>query len=265
MKLHTVTFSGPDESVSPTEIGAFSNEFPFTEWGLLISPNNQGRVPRYPSANWMRLLPKNASLAFHLCGDASAQFLQGDFSFEQEYPDLAARARRFQLNFSLSTLRDKGVEPNIKRVAELIEDHPTQRFIIQLHGTNGKLLEALLANRVAVDCLLDASCGRGIEAMSWPKPPEGVVRTGFAGGLHPDKLTAQLDRIATTADKSVVNIDFESSLRKPDETHFSIEKCRKIARTVAPLTFKAKTNAEIRLYEGPTTVLLDRTQRRVER
>ena len=49
--LTRATITGADEGVDHTALADLSDEFPFVEWGILIS-EKAGR-PRYPTARWV--------------------------------------------------------------------------------------------------------------------------------------------------------------------------------------------------------------------
>jgi len=55
MRLTRVTLAGADESVDPKELSALSAEFPFCEWGILLSEKRAGS-PRYPGLDWLNEL-----------------------------------------------------------------------------------------------------------------------------------------------------------------------------------------------------------------
>lgn len=227
MRIKIITVTGADESVAPEELSRVSKLHPRLEWGILIAPKLQGCAPRYPSKNWMRLLDPGLSLSFHLCASASKDFLSGRFSFAEENPELWERAKRVQINFSAG--RNK---VNIPGVAEIIEDNSHLDFIIQLHGKNHEVLDDLLALGLRLHCLFDTSGGRGVETIDWPQHPVGPALACYAGGLRPEKLQAQLTSIAAAAGDNEVGIDMETSLRHPDEAHFSIDRCIQAARAV---------------------------------
>jgi len=226
MKLQILTLTGADESVSPANLHLPQETVP-VEWGILICPTIQGTSPRFPSVNWMRLLPDNLNIAFHLCGKASKDVLKGNFSFASEHPELLAKAKRIQINFTQGRAKT-----NVQGLAEVIRSHPQLEFIIQLHGPNREVLDDLLAMGITPHCLFDASGGRGIETKIWPEPIVGPAFTGFAGGLSPALLASQLPAIAAAAGEFPFGIDMETSLRFPDNRQFCLDACRQAQMAV---------------------------------
>ncbi|KKM20298.1 hypothetical protein LCGC14_1646870 [marine sediment metagenome] len=53
--LDRVTITGADDAVDVEELAALADEFPFTEWGILLSQSRMGQ-PRYPTFEWIREL-----------------------------------------------------------------------------------------------------------------------------------------------------------------------------------------------------------------
>lgn len=78
MRLTGVTISGADDGVTFPSLLALSAEFPFVEWGVLVS-GRSGR-PRYPSVWWLagiRGVPGVRRYAYHACGQESRALQAG--------------------------------------------------------------------------------------------------------------------------------------------------------------------------------------------
>src|SRR5207247_1525389 len=101
MKLTAVTITGADNNTEATRLEELSAEFPFVEWGILLSSAkpSKGRR-RFPSVEWiekvfsMRLL--RPRLAGHVCGDWAKQIFLGSFPSELDL----SHFRRVQLNIA---------------------------------------------------------------------------------------------------------------------------------------------------------------------
>ena len=73
--INIVTITGADDSIDPIELCKIADEFPFVEWGILLSKSSVGN-PRFPSYNWLGELlklqsyndVKKMSLSGHICG-----------------------------------------------------------------------------------------------------------------------------------------------------------------------------------------------------
>jgi hypothetical protein len=50
--LTGITITGADDQVDPRELAMLSAEFPFVEWGILMSESRAG-TSRYPGQTWM--------------------------------------------------------------------------------------------------------------------------------------------------------------------------------------------------------------------
>src|SRR5271167_3408365 len=74
--LRGVTITGADDRVDPGALISLQREFPFVEWGILMSVKRQG-TPRYPSDAWIQSLPRGLRLSLHCCGDAARRVLAG--------------------------------------------------------------------------------------------------------------------------------------------------------------------------------------------
>lgn len=89
-KLCPVTFTGADDAVDPNDLAAISREYPFVEWGILLSKSNAGR-PRYPSRDWIQQAEKifrsqSLQASGHICGSWMRDLCGGDFSVLNECP-----------------------------------------------------------------------------------------------------------------------------------------------------------------------------------
>src|SRR5574340_1612433 len=72
MNLKFVTFTGADDSIDPKDLLKISIDYPFVEWGILVSRSQEGNY-RFPSSDWMLdLIHKtkgyNINLSMHICG-----------------------------------------------------------------------------------------------------------------------------------------------------------------------------------------------------
>lgn len=101
-------------------------------------------------------------------------------------------------------------------VERLCEMYPRHTIITQHHVNNAHLLSVRAINHAI---LLDTSGGRGISPSAW-KTPETLKAIGFAGGLGPDNLTAELRMISQIA-RPGWWVDMEGKLRVHD--WFSLE------------------------------------------
>lgn len=238
MNFDRVTMTGADDSVRPEDLFHLSERYPFVEWGILVSRNNEG-MPRYPSREWLLRLVDLASkrpirLSLHVCGHWVRQLLLG----VNEMPDgMEDVFQRIQLNFHAEK-----TPCNRDAFAQALVALGEKQFIFQIDGALGNAhFEAIHApNDGDIDAvpLFDISGGAGILPSEWPaakyKLDEGrPLYHGFAGGLGPDNLPAQLPLIAAAAGDAPYWIDMETRVRSDNDRQFDLGKvqsCLELAR-----------------------------------
>lgn len=234
MKLTRVTITGADDSVDPRALVSLSQDFPFVEWGILLSKTQEGGK-RFPSERWMQefaLLSTDHSFvepvhsAGRLCGNWLRDCLKGANSCPHYGLGIF---ERIQLNFPAE--RQIVEEGNFLSVLRNLESS-RRRIIFQYDGVNTHLLDMALRNGIGAQALFDLSHGAGISPESWPKPLDGVD-CGYAGGLGPDNLDEMLLKISDVAGNSKVWIDMETKVRSYGDQVFDLAKvigCLEIAR-----------------------------------
>lgn len=233
MGLKLVTLTGADEEVDPHDLATISEQYPFVEWGILLSRSRAGS-PRYPRYEWVcKLSGLKLRLSAHLCGQFVTETINGAFSFTAEYPQIF---RRIQFNLGNDRLKS------------VIDD---EKFYRTIKAANKPIIFAGPYRQVsAKDCidkflnfgihpLFDGSGGRGLGPATWPQPWIIKDKTsyhthlfcGYAGGLGPDNLEEELTKLSITAGQADFWIDMESRIRT--EEHFDLEKCKKVLESAA--------------------------------
>ncbi|MFK4706111.1 hypothetical protein ABIC83_002950 [Roseateles asaccharophilus] len=190
-----ITLTGADERTDIEELVAFSGKYPEVELGLLYTATPEGRN-RYPSRQWLLRAAEALSgrIAVHVCGGgARRELAAGDLI------DLVRHAPRVQVNGVLTV---DEAELLATRVGVLITQH---------NGNNLSLLNVKASNHAL---LIDASGGRGVSPTEW-LPPETRKHVGFAGGMGPDNLAQEYQRIAAVA-RPGAWVDMEGKLRVDD-------------------------------------------------
>jgi hypothetical protein len=203
MRLNRVTITGADETVRPAALFSLSRDFPFVEWGILLSESRQGKEPRYPGPKWLdEMFYAGPLLSGHLCGQWSRDAIKGPFFWALENPGLFGRLDRIQFNGAtgpLAALRLKEYKAHI----------PKKDFILQTKGFAAHYQER---GEHLPQLLLDNSGGRGIELDDFTSPPPGRY-CGFSGGLGPDNLEAILNRLASMPGDDFFWVDMETKVR----------------------------------------------------
>jgi hypothetical protein len=205
MKPEFITFTGADDDTSVAAMRDLSASYPI-EWGILFSPQRQGNEPRYPSrAALARFEASGLRMAAHLCGGHSVRIM--DCVVPDVPADLAAFSR-IQVNHS----------------------KPDPELIVQFSAARGQRCIAQsrsieFPEDDRLDWLFDASGGRGMSPLFWPKHPGRLV--GYAGGLGPVNVEAALEAIGANG---AYWIDMESRVRDGDR--FDLQLVEKVCVTV---------------------------------
>jgi len=227
-KLFRCTFTGVDEKTSIDEINNLTKEFPFVEWGILLSTSENSFLgkSRYPSLNWLNEnLPKlknvantyNSSIALHVCGKETKELLaQSENSIAL---GLLPFVNRVQINFFYK-------EHQIEQLEKLCEKFPHINFITQHNNKNTDLYKKISSENHQI--LFDQSGGRGIETTNWESPLENKV-CGYAGGLGPNNISEQIELIKNVADRQFW-IDMEGKIRTEDFLDLNL--CREVLEKV---------------------------------
>lgn len=232
MPLTHITLSGADENTRIDDLVRLGQRHPFVEFGILASSNYPR--PRYGSPSWIReardaLVAADIPMSLHLCGHYARDILAG--VIDDYHLGHLDGIRRIQINAG-PFLKD--VDPN-KFTESLMKyggDVITKTWIIQVgddHVNGMRLVNHLRTFRANVNILFDASGGRGISPVEWPKPVPGVL-CGFAGGLKPEPLAGQVEHLLRVNGEVPFFIDMESGLRDKYDT-FSIDKCVQVIDT----------------------------------
>lgn len=222
--INRVTITGADDTISPKALLDLSAEFPFVEWGILLSKNNEGNL-RFPSRKWMYELHylwsdifKKATegvnplcLSGHICGSWVRQICEGNWNeFLDDNASMQDMFSRFQLNFH-SQVHKLNREKFIDGF-----NNPElwfRQFIFQLDNVNDEILEIAKDSDIDAVGLFDLSGGLGVLPASWP-----VCKgySGYAGGLSPENLEEQLEKISKVAGDGPIWIDVETHIRSED-------------------------------------------------
>jgi hypothetical protein len=227
--LDRVTVTGADGSVDPGDLVAIAEDFPFVEFGILLSKKHKGGL-RFPSMEWLKDLDSICSsgadlaLSGHICGYWVRNICLGGSEFFGELDPAWKMFDRFQLNFH--------AEPhkvNLAGLKKMLSDNlGTERQVILQHDGVNNFFFSALSNSSEIDAvpLFDLSGGAGRVPGSWPKAIPGVY-CGYAGGLSPDNLEEQLEMISAVIGPETIWIDAETHLRSKDDAIFDLAKVRR--------------------------------------
>jgi hypothetical protein len=240
MKLTMLTLTGADDSVDPEDLLNISTLHPFVEWGILFARSHQPNgKPRFPSRKWLDHLLGLASspegeemnLSLHLCGKYVSEVLMGDMRVIDELGFLWSRCQRVQLN-------THAIPHQFNAPAMVDALHNQGKTIIFQNDGENEAIWASVQGALDTAVLFDRSHGAGVMPAEWPQPYLSCP-CGYAGGLGPDNLQAQLERIMTSAGQFDIWVDMETKLRSADNKTFEIDRCQRVIDICEPWTKEA--------------------------
>lgn len=238
MKLEIVTITGADDQVDVQQLYDLQLEFPFVEWGILLSATNQGQ-PRYPWGGLLEIAEFNSRyplrLSGHICSNWMQDILNGYPTIISDKPFIQNTFDRIQLNCHNRTWRLKeGAFLNAidqlckeRSLFKSYGEYSHGEYILPWDGQSQDYLPIVTAEANA-SLLFDTSGGKGESPKEWPAISGW---TGFAGGLTPDNLETQLIAISKIAGDCPFWIDVESGVRTDNQ--FDFKKVRSFLKTAA--------------------------------
>jgi hypothetical protein len=232
--LKCVTITGADDATPLETLVELNAEFPFVEWGILVSMRLGSS--RFPSRTWMDRFAEMAvnepsfAVSMHVCGEWVRRLLRGKMDWG-EFPNVRIVADRVQIN----THAQEHVSTSM--ALDWMEAQPGKQFIIQLDGVNDHLLDACQQRQINVAGLFDRSHGAGVLPDNWPTPrfPNNIC--GYAGGLSPDNVAEQVEKFQAIRSGWPFWIDMEGRVRDEDD-HLDLTKVRRVLEVCAPLVAK---------------------------
>ena len=212
------------------------NEYPNVEIAVQASPSKI--APGTARRVWFDTLmhavrnnPRKLNLALHVNMAYCDQMCRGTIPadlftwFLARREDYSPVITRWQINFSGS----KTEFLDYPAMTRMFAMHPEREFIMQDNSstTSGTHLARLRACMLtpSYSVLYDQSSGNGILAQQWARPHTDV-RTGYSGGLKPENVAAQLDKIAAVVRDDTIWIDAEGGLKTPGTKTFDLSRAR---------------------------------------
>jgi hypothetical protein len=207
MRLVGVTITGADDTTALSHVEALSSEFPFVEWGILLS-RIATRTPRplFPSKAWIAAAYDRPALcsrlAGHVCGAWASELLAGRLPAELDLSGFG----RVQFNIGACMQPAREADGTALATCPLRTD---REYIIQVseHRAAGlHVAQAMRAAGFVVSVLFDCSGGRGLSPASWPTPAPDLP-CGFAGGLSPGNLAEELTRLEAVVGERELDLE----------------------------------------------------------
>lgn len=143
-------------------------------------------------------------VALHVCGIKARKKLEN-----KEIDTIIDKVQRIQVNGVL----------HIEEVDNICRKYPNHTVITQHDRKNIHLLSARHTNHAL---LVDASGGKGLTPTEWVAPAPTDKTVGFAGGLSPENINDEYQKIKLLA-KDGHWLDMESSLRDESDW-FDVER-----------------------------------------
>lgn len=230
MNLRYITCSDPRENVSVQDILNLSKVAPNVEIAVQAHPSKMSfGMPRYEWFN--RLLKESLSmsdapnLAVHVNMDWCDKLCQGvlateliDIFFLLRDDGMPA-VRRWQINIHGSKTKNF----NTGKVARLLANSPNREFIFQYGASEYHRIQRLDKTGAKFSVLYDTSGGTGKLAKTWRAPMFENHPQGYSGGLSPENIVENLDKIVKVAkNRNDIWIDAEGKLKNPDTKVFDI-------------------------------------------
>ncbi len=234
--IDRVTVTGADDSIiNPWRLVEIAEEYPFVEFGILLSKKQEG-YKRFPSLSWLKRFVNIAKmqhlkLSGHLCGLWLRDLCLGGSMFFKEREAIAPTFDRIQFNFHAEPHR-----VNMDKFLRVLRRYEHREFIFQIDGVNEEHFFNSRGFGLDVVPLFDSSGGAGILPDKWP---EAIgCYCGYAGGLSSENLPEQLEKIAEAAGDMPIWIDAERHLRSPDDKQFNLDKVRDFLEVAIPWVIK---------------------------
>jgi len=246
--IKQVTMTGADDNTDPHDLIRLSDKYPFVEWGISLSRTSAG-LSRFPTWRWINhfieIKPPQVSLSGHICGFWLRDMVKGGIDFVDTH-DVAKGFDRFQLNFHgqfhghlLKTVDDFLIA--LKHL-DMGYIGLGREIIFQLDGVNQLLFKYAISQSahhmgIRATGLHDLSHGAGVLPEVWPSYAGNNHYCGYAGGLTPNNVAAQVEKIKETIrnkDGSIypIWIDAETGVRT--DSQFDIHKVEAFLQAVEP-------------------------------
>ena len=216
MKLRYITCSDPREFNDIRDIVKMGQISPRVEIAVQAHPSKMSSG--MPRSVWfhdlLRYLMSNGygvNLAIHVNCEWCDQICRtGSLPAELKYAFDAIYSssrkpvvKRWQLNMPHQTADNI----NAGALADLIQNHPDKEFILQYNENTRGAVEKLYNTDVKFSVLYDASGGRGILPGAWRSPVFENRSQGYSGGLSPENIEYNLNKIAVVTKTPVATTD----------------------------------------------------------
>ena len=234
MNLEYITCSDMREYNEIDDIINLGKTYPMSEFAIQAHPSKfSGWMPRYV---WFETLMhasrvNDVNLAMHVNAEWRTEICRGNIPYEIKRMWDMRRDNgkpvigRVQININ-------GGKDSFKfyanKVANIIRAYPDIEFIFQYTPRQRTRLNKLDRAGAAFSMLFDASGGRGISPRAWRAPVMPNHKMGYSGGLGPDNVFENLDKINLVVPAGdTIWIDAEGKLKDPETKQFDVARAGK--------------------------------------
>lgn len=224
MNIRYITCSDPRNHNTHDEMFDLWKIDPRVEIAVQMHP---GKVsPDTERYKWIRQLvdilyirKQEYNLAIHVNNDWCDDICNGKIPCALEplfnassYYKSRPLVQRVQLNMPKNTAENF----NPQKLKSVINAYNDKEFIIQYKPTTVNAVQQLHKTGAQFSLLFDESGGRSESPESWQKPVYGPEHLqGYAGGLTPETVAENLDKIAKVAGKHPTWTDVEGGVQLP--------------------------------------------------
>lgn len=236
MRLKAVTFTGIDDRTNLRAVEELSREFPFVEWGILLSVSKTGCDNRYPDLGTLYKISKmDVNKSVHLCGTLARDAAGGELRPFEYATRMMGSVNRVQVNLGNALDSHKSAYRNFERASQMFHIFVIMQCPSFFTPTVQKAAPGAYAS--GVQFFHDASGGRGISGEFDTPPNTDFV--GFAGGITPENVVQKLEQIAALNCPNPYWIDIETGVRTGD--YLDLGKVESILRAVKPFVQETDT------------------------
>lgn len=227
MNIEKITCSDMREYNEIDDIINLGKRYPMAEFAIQAHPSKfSAYMPRYV---WFDTLMHAASvndinLAMHVNSDWRTEICRGNIPYEikrmwdMRRPNGNPIIGRVQVNIN-------GGQDSFRfyadKVADIIRAYPDIEFVFQYTPRQRRRVKKLDATATEFSLLFDASGGQGKLPKKWRAPVMDNHKMGYSGGLGPDNVFENLDKINLVVPANTnIWIDAEGKLKNPDTKQF---------------------------------------------
>jgi hypothetical protein len=227
MNIEKITCSDMREYNEIDDIINLGKRYPMAEFAIQAHPSKfSGWMPRYV---WFDTLMHTArvndiNLAMHVNSEWRTEICRGHIPYEIKKMWDMRRDNgtpvigRVQININGGK---DGFQFWANKVADIIRAYPDIEFIFQYTPRQRRRLKKLDATGTEFSMLFDASGGQGKLPKAWRTPVMDNHKMGYSGGLAPENIAANLDKINLVVPANTnIWVDAEGKLKDPDTKQF---------------------------------------------